>query len=480
MLAGQAQAPTDPDALPAVLRELSYDQFRDIRFNKAAALWSGQALFNVEFFHLGFFYREPLTLFEGATAAEMQAIPYDGAQFDYGKNEGLREQLPATLGHAGFRVHYPLNGSEYKDEVIVFLGASYFRLVGRGQVYGLSARGLAIDTALPTGEEFPRFSKFWLVRPEPEATALRFYALLDSRSVTGAYRFDLLPGADTALEVKARLFARKDVARLGVAPLTSMFFYGENRVRSVEDYRPEVHDSDGLLMQTGAGEWIWRPLTNDGQLSVSSLLDQHLGGFGLLQRDRNFDSYYDLEAHYQRRPSLWVEPLEGNWGPGAVQLVEIPAGDETNDNIVAYWVADQPLRAGEERSFSYRLRTLRADPQQEHVARVVRTRIGRGAVPGTTNTASRTLHQFMVEFAGGELPTLGETMAPEPELTQSAGEARDLSAERLPDGNWRVAFKLDVAEGQVADMRLRLTLRGKSLSETWNYVWRGRTWSNGL
>src|SRR5205085_6387853 len=154
------------------------------------------------------------------------------------------------------------------------------------------------------------------------------YALLESQRATGAYRFDIVPGAETVVRVQARLYLRAaatQVATLGIAPLTSMFFSGENQPRR-GDFRPEVHDSDGLQVATGDGEWLWRPLQNPARMTVTSFAVRELRGFGLMQRDRTFSSYEDTEARYERRPSAWVRPLS-DWGPGRVELVQLPTPD---------------------------------------------------------------------------------------------------------------------------------------------------------
>lgn len=471
-LAGESYSEPGNGDIPEALDELNYQQYRDIRFRKDHALWKDESLFHIELFHLGFLYKEPVTVHE-VTDGNIEPLRYESAMFDYGKNEGLEKQLKPDLGYAGFRVHFPINRKDYYDEVIAFLGASYFRMVGGGQGYGLSARGLAVDTAVPEGEEFPRFTEFWLVRPGPQATSMTFYALLQSKSVVGAYRFVLTPGTDTALDVEARLFARSNIKKLGVAPLTSMFMYGENSVKYHDDYRPEVHDSDGLLMHTGADEWIWRPLTNGKSLQVSTLIDGSPRGFGLVQRDREFDHYLDTEARYQNRPSIWIDPLGGDWDKGAVELIEIPSREETNDNIVAFWVPTKPFKAGQKRVFEYRLRTFDGALDSQHGATVKRTRVGWGAIPGSEKKPSRSLRQFIVDFSGGDLRELDRSQPVKPELSTTSGELRDVEATRLPgDQGWRVAFKLKPREAQPADMRLFLTLRGRRLSETWNYVWR--------
>jgi glucans biosynthesis protein len=459
----------EPD-LPAALDRLDYQGYRDIRFRKERALWNGTPGFDVEFFHPGFLYRHPVTIHEVA-GNQVRTLPFDTQMFHYGKHGALN--LPEDLGFAGFRLHFPIHDPNYKDELIAFLGASYFRMVGRGQHYGLSARGLAVNTALPSGEEFPRFTEFWLVRPEPRANRVEFFALLDSESVSGAFGFVLESGVDTVLHVRSRLFARADVQKLGVAPLTSMFAWGENRVRPVDDYRPEVHDSDGLMHHTGAAEWIWRPLVNPPSLQVSALLDTRLAGFGLAQRDRSFDNYQDPESQYHRRPGIWTTPGGGDWGKGSVQLVEIPSADETNDNIVAFWVNDQPFKAGETRSFDYSLRTFDTMPNPAGLAQVIGTRNGWGWVPGSPERPPRSLRQFVVDFQGGELLRLSAAQPVEAELAVDRGEARTVTVARVADRDvWRVAFKMAPADReQKVNMRLFLKLHGRRVSETWNYLW---------
>ncbi|MFO8151913.1 glucan biosynthesis protein [Thioalkalivibrio sp.] len=458
--------------LPEALRDISYDQYRAIRFRPEQALWRGETRFEVQFFHPGFLFPYPVrlnTLESGVIspiAFRQDLFRYDAeAAALEGKGEGGN-------GFAGFRLHYPLNTDGHKDEVMVFLGASYFRLVGPGQVYGLSTRGLAIDTASPEGEEFPAFREFWLVRPGPEADRVTILALLDSPSVSGAYRFDLTAGEEVAVDVEKYLFARTDVGKLGVAPLTSMYHFGATSERSYDDFRPRVHDSEGLQVLTGAGEWIWRPLANPRAVRGTSLRDRDPGGFGLVQRNREFADYLDMEAEYHRRPSQWVTPMGGDWGAGGVELVEIPAPDETIDNIVAFWVGDRPFSAGERRHYRYRLTVFDDTPPGDPPARVVRTRSGWGAVPGAADPPPRSLRRYIVDFAGGALEGLGPDAAVGVQLDTSAGRLDDVHVRRLPDGEgWRATFLLDPAGGRAADLRLLLTLDGAPVTETWNHVW---------
>jgi len=462
-----------PEAvLPAALERMDYEQYRSIRFRPEAALWHNETPFEVQLFHPGSLYRESVRI-HLVHEQQIAALSFDKNRFRYdGRAASIADIVSPALGYAGFRIHYPLNSTAIKDEVVAFLGASYFRLLGQGHVYGLSSRGLAVDVALESGEEFPSFREFWLVRPGPEATTLTFYALLDSPSVTGAYRFDLEPGAPTTLEVDARLFARHDVAKLGVAPLSSMFLYGPDRTPPFDDFRPQVHDSDGLLMHTAAGEWIWRPLGNGPGLQVTSLRDDTPWGFGLVQRDRDFDNYLDLETNYHRRPSEWVALGEGDWGSGVVELLAIPADSEFNDNIAAYWVPDQPFMAGDERRYRYRLMTFDSRLETQTLAAVERTRIGRDALPGQSASSPPSQRRIIVDFSGGDLSSFENTQPVEAQLETSAGQTSDLRVQPLPDGRgWRAAFRLAPEGNRPADMRLYLTLDGRRLTETWSYVW---------
>ncbi|AHE98523.1 glucan biosynthesis protein [Thioalkalivibrio paradoxus] len=462
------------EMLPEPLASIDYDQYRSIRFRPEGALWRGQARFEVQFFHPGFLFPHPVTVHE-LRDGEVHRIAFDPASFRYEHDAApLADVVAPDLGFAGFRLHFPINTEAYKDEVMVFLGASYFRLVGPGQVYGLSSRGLAVDTALPSGEEFPAFREFWLLRPEAQADTVTILALLDGPSVTGAYRFDLRVAPEVTVEVDSRLFARTDLRKLGVAPLTSMYFLGEASVRDHDDFRPRVHDSEGLLHRTSAGEWLWRPVSNFRHLRVSSLRDQRPQGFGLVQRNRAFDAYLDLEAEYHRRPSQWVVPLDGDWSSGGVELVEIPTDSEIHDNIVAYWVDDAPFRAGERRRYRYRIQVFDAEPPSGVTppARVLRTRSGWGAVPGVAEPPPRSLRRFVVDFAGGDLDTLGPGAGLEPRLEASSGRITDLTARWLPDDSgWRASFLLEPENARPADLRLFLVHDGRPVTETWTYVW---------
>lgn len=452
--------------LPKELADLGYDQYRDIRFNPEKAWWHKDKLpFELQFFHEGLYYDRPVKISE-ITPRGVTEIKFDPADFDYGANK-VDTRSFKDLGFAGFRIHTNLNSPKYKDEVLLFLGASYFKALGKGERYGLSARGLAIDTGLISGEEFPRFTEFWIQRPEPNAKELVVYALLDSRRVTGAYQFTLKPGAETAVEVKTRIFLRENVTKLGLAPLTSMFFFGDNQHPDKDDYRPEVHDSDGLSIESGTGEWIWRPLVNPKRLLVTSFAMSNPQGFGLMQRDRGFSRYEDLEARYDLRPSAWVEP-KSNWGQGRVELLQLPTPDETNDNINAYWVPDNPPPPGQPLNLEYRILWQLDKDTRPPTAWVTQTRRGRGFQRNPDGTLS-----FIVDFEGPALTKLGKDAKIEGVV------AVDNNAELLErttyynevTGGWRLALRLRRIDND-KPIEMRAYLRGKdsTLSETWSYI----------
>jgi glucans biosynthesis protein len=450
---------------PAELAALSYDQYRDIRFRPDHALWRADKLpFELMFFHLGKFQTEPVRINE-ITANGVQHIRYRTADFDYGKNK-LSPEKWGDLGFAGFRAHYPFTNSGYKDELVVFLGASYFRALGAGQRYGLSARGLAIDTVGGQGEEFPRFSEFWIVRPPANAKSLTVFALLDSPRASGAYQFDVEPGAQTVMNVRARLFLRGSVATLGIAPLTSMFFFGENQPHRT-DFRPEVHDSDGLMVATGEGEWIWRPLLNPKQTLATSFAMRQLRGFGLMQRDRAFASYEDPEASYELRPSAWLEPV-GSWGPGRVELVQLNTPDETNDNIVAYWVPEKLPPAGQPLDFAYRLHWQGTQMQRPPGAWVVQTRAGRGFAELAADE-----QQFIVDFSGPSLTALRANAAVKAVVSApSNGQVIESNVYRLEGtGAWRMAVRVKQTNpAQPTELRGFLQSGDDVLTETWSNI----------
>ncbi|MDS4021633.1 MAG: glucan biosynthesis protein G [Candidatus Competibacter sp.] len=465
MLATQSfQAPGNN--LPDFLKNLDYDQYRDIRFRAEKSLWRDAGLpFEIQFAPLGFLFSRQVAI-NVVVDGQSKPVEYANDLFDYGRNK-VPDNLPTDLGFAGFKVLYPLHVDNRYDEVAVFLGASYFRAVGQSQNYGISARGLAIDTGLPKPEEFPWFREFWLEKPGKDATELTVYALLDSQSVTGAYRFVIRPGVATQIEVKASLFVREKVQKLGVAPLTSMFFHGALNERFFDDFRPQVHDSDGLLMVTGNGEWIWRPLNNPTRLRISAFQDNNPRGFGLLQRDRDFDDYQDLEAHYHNRPGVWIEP-QGDWGKGSVQLIEIPSEAERYDNIAAFWNPEKPIEPGQQLEYNYRLYFFLDLPNLSPGGRTLASRAGAGGT-GDLNSERR---RFVIDFGGESLAKLAEDAPVVAVISSSSGQIENVVTHRNAQTNgWRVSFELLPQGDTPADLRCFLKLGNDVLTETWSYQW---------
>jgi len=451
--------------LPKSLQEIGWDDYQRLQYRADKLLWrGGEAPFQLGLFHLGLFFQTPVHLFEVVNGSAT-AIPYRPDSFRYDGKKKLGK-LPSDLGYAGFRV---LQREDPTRDIAAFLGASYFRAVGEDRQYGLSARGLAIDTGLPRPEEFPQFTAFWLEKPKRLDDRLMIYALLDSPSTTGAYAFAIIPGRNLVMDVDVALYPRKTVERLGVAPLTSMYQTGENDRRMAWDWRPEIHDSDGLAQWTGAGEWLWRPLVNPPGVRVNSYFDDNPRGFGLLQRDREFDHYQDDGVYYDKRPSLWVEP-RGNWGKGAVQLVEIPTVDETFDNIVAFWNPAEPLQPGKEFLISYRLHWGAQPPAAPPLATARATHTGLGGVVGQKRSAFS--WRFAVDFAGPALAGLDPKLKVEPVIAASRGKIEIASARPLKAlQGYRAMFDL-VPDDSLEPINLRLYLKttdGRTLTETWIY-----------
>ncbi|KQM68680.1 glucan biosynthesis protein [Xylophilus sp. Leaf220] len=453
--------------VPPAIAGLGYDAYQAIRFKDDHALWADLGLpFQIKLFHLGMFFKRRVHIHE-VVDGRAQELAYDPAMFDYGRSALDGDALPPDLGFAGFRL---ATQAAPRQDVVAFLGASYFRAVGGTLQYGLSARGLAVDTALARDEEFPDFTDFYIERPAAGAATVVVHALLDSPSIAGAYRFALTPGEPTAMEVQAALYPRKPIERLGLAPLTSMYQTGENDRRMANDWRPEIHDSDGLWMHTGAGEWIWRPLRNPTALRFNAFSDNNPRGFGLMQRDRNFENYQDDGVFYEKRPSVWVQPTS-DWGPGSVDLVEIPTVDETFDNIVAFWNPQQKPLPGQELLLGYRLFWGDEPPVQMPLARCVASRTGLGGILGRERRYYS--WRFAVDFAGGNLASLPPGTAVELVVSASRGTLELTSARPLASvAGWRAMFDV-VPDDTVEPVALRLFLRagGQALTETWVYEW---------
>ncbi len=486
-MAAQSYAPPPP--LPAdVLDRIDYEALGKLSFDADYALFKdGPGQFPVTFFPLGRFFRTGVRMhvLDGADTAKPSAreIRYDPKYFDMPADSPARA-LPENAGFAGFRLQEsrladPAERDWRKNDWVAFLGASYFRAIGESFQYGLSARGVALDAAMPgRAEEFPAFTHFYFESPpqgDKGGDTVVVYALLDGPGITGAYKFAMQRGKKVLMDIDSHLFLRRDVGRLGLVPLTSMFWYSETRKPEAIDWRPEVHDSDGLAMWSGNGERIWRPLVNPKAAQASAFADKNPRGFGLLQRDRVFDHFED-GVNYERRPSLWVEPL-GEWGDGAVQLIEIPTDDEIHDNILACWVPAAPAKAGATHHLRYRLHWADDEPSSTQLsaplAQCVATRIGRGGQPGQPRPAG--VRKFMVEFSGAPLAALPFGVKPEAVLTSASGKFSYVFTEAVPDGvagHWRAQFDFTAQGDEPVDLRLFLRNGEQTLTETWLYQFR--------
>ncbi len=450
---------------PDIVRSINFDVAQKIRFRPECALWAnGPGPYPVRFFSLRDTVPEPvhINVISGNTA---RPLLYNPRYFDW-NSTGLDKTLPHDAGFSGFRV---MNARDTERDWLAFQGASYFRASGTDDQYGLSARGIAVNTAASTREEFPVFTAFWLTEGTAPDGPVTIYALLEGPSLTGAYKIEAHRAKGEVMDIHAELFARSDIERLGVAPLTSMYWYSEaNRLRG-DDWRPEVHDSDGLALWTGSGERIWRPLSDPPNgVQTNSFLDNNPKGFGLMQRDHDFEDYQDDGAFYNKRPSVWVEP-RGTWGEGAVQLVEISTNDEIHDNVVAFWAPKAKLSAGGTLALDYRLYWQDPEPfLPKSVAHVVATRIGRAGVPGSQGIPNG--HKFVVDFEGGSLSDMAPRYDLKPTVSTSRGRIdHAYSIKVVGTQRWRAVFDAIIDGKDPVNLRCVLQLGGKALTETWLY-----------
>jgi glucans biosynthesis protein len=449
-----------PADLPDAFKTLTYEQYVAIHLRPGASLWANDNIgFAIEPLHRGFIFSTPMQINLVANG-EARRLTYDAALFDFGKRAP-----PANLGDigfSGFRVLAPLDHGGF-FEIATFQGASFFRAVGRGLDSGAMARALSIRTADPRGEEFPALRSVWIERPSIAASALIIYAIIDSESVTGAYRFTLRPGEATLIDTECTLFARSTLDHYGIATMSAIHLSGAIDQTRNDDLRPAVAEIDGLQILTGMGEWIWRPVSNPLTLQTSTFVDENPRGFGFLQRDRNFDHYQDDDQHWENRPSLWIEPI-GDWSFGGVQLLEIPTDSDVNDNIIAYWRPKQPLNAGAEISFAYRQFWCASPPERPYLATVALTRSGRGS--------SLKRHRFLVEFSGANLRSIKNPDEIKPNLTASPGSIVFVRTFYVRAKTiCRVLFDLDPGGENFSELRLVLEAGGKPISETWVYRW---------
>lgn len=455
------ESPSRPQS--GVFADISYDAYRGIRFRRDADPWAEIAGFGLDLLPPGMIFHEPVRV-NFVTGGVPRSMPFDPSVFEFDPNffpEDAKQSDPGEMGWSGFRVRSALNRPDVLDELAVFQGASYFRILGRGSHYGLSARGLAIGTGSAEGEEFPIFNEFWIHDPNPETGTITIQALLDSRSVAGAYEFVMAPGAATVLTTRVALFPRRDLTEVGIAPLTSMYWFGPADGAGQDDYRPAVHDSDGLRMWTGSDQQLWRVLGNPAKLQISAFVDQDPRGFGLLQRPRDFSDYEDAEARYEKRPSAWIRPT-GDWGRGNVTLIEIPVDSEFHDNIVAYWQPSEALTAGNRTDFGYELSFGNDVMAETTLAQIVSTRSG-------LSINREDARSFFVDF---DLRPFDGREDPEIQLSAARGAVENAYLLRLPEEDiLRLSFEYVPDGGAASDLSAVLKGPSGNLTETWLYRW---------
>lgn len=465
----KAQALSEHDyqkspSVPSAAASLDYDQYRRIEFKREAAEWTpdGAVPFRVHYDPRGYLFNDEvkLNIVENGVALPRPYAEEDFAFFDL----PLSDADKTSIGFAGFHVTTPLNSSGKFDDLISFKGASFFRALSAGTVYGASARGMAISTASPAGEEFPSFREFWLVKPAPGARSLTVYALLNGVSTTGAFRFDITPGTSTVIDVEAVFFPRRKLTEVGIAPITSMYYFSPHSInRGNRDYRVAVHDSEGLMIELQNGEWVWRPLANPSQLEISSFATQPPLGFGLMQRNRDFEDYDDLEAAYERRPNVWIAPRDG-WGPGNLTLVEIPTTNEYNDNIVVSWRPAEAWDAGKPVRLSYQMVWSLPQPVVAPVARITATKVG--ISPATKRPL------FIIDFDSDNDALLRDAI---PQVSTSSGTIISPIVRPNPKtGGVRLSFELDSKDASLSELRALMTKADHPVSETWLYRWRSQ------
>lgn len=448
--------------VPAAAAAFDYDQYRRLEFKRESAEWTDDTSipFRVHYDPRGYLFNEEvkLNLIDKGVSTPKAWAEADFNFFDL----PLSEDDKKALGYAGFHVTAPLNSSGKFDDLISFKGASFFRVLSAGTVYGASARGMAISTASPAGEEFPAFREFWLVKPEPGAKSMTVYALLNGISTTGAFQFVITPGSTTNVDVEAVFFPRRKLTEVGVAPITSMYYFSPHSLnRGNRDYRVAVHDSEGLMMELHNGEWVWRTLANPNQLEISSFATQPPLGFGLVQRKRDFEAYDDLEANYELRPNVWIAPKDG-WGPGNLTLVEIPTTNEYNDNIVVSWRPADAWEAGKPVRLSYEMIWSLPQPVVAPVAKVTATKVG--ISPATKRP------MFIIDFDSDNSELLRDAL---PQVSTSAGTIIAPVVQPNPKtGGVRLSFELDTKDASLCELRALLTKADHSVSETWLYRWR--------
>lgn len=463
-LASQSYAPAPK--IPEALSQINQNTYDRIAIKPSASLWQ-TARFGIDPLSAGYIYNQPVDLYE-VKPDSVAPIPFNKTQFDW-PSQAFAQTVPANLGFAGFSVHYPLSGQDARDVILTFLGGAQFNVVAANQIPGAHARGIAIDTGLPQGEQFPRFTKFWLVRPNPSDLQLTIYALLDGKSLTGAYEFVIRPnGAHIDVHVTASLFPRTGIIRLGLAPLSTMYFYGQAGQRPAGQWRPAAYESDGLLMHTGEGNWIFRSLQNPSTLRVSEFAADGIRGFGFMQRQVRFCQFEDAIARFELRPSLWIT-TEAGFGKGKIVLVQIPTDSDLHENQIAFFQPTEAVDAAHPISFAYTLTAGNSDVAQEPLAQVRRPLIG--TVKLKPDDKTENAYRVNLDFSGGRLSSLADN---EPVIANidTAGTANVLEQAVIPlpeAGHWRLSMLLTPTGKPMVTIDASLSWNKKVISETWRY-----------
>lgn len=459
-LAQRPLIPLGASDLPEGYATLPADQFAGIRTRPEATIWAGENRgFTVEPLHRGFVFSIPVSLFT-VEDGTVRRVGFDRAKFDYGRV--TPPPANADLQFSGMRI---AAGLERPFEVAIFQGATFFRALARGQNFGAMSRALILRPGEQRGEELPFFRAFWIERPSPATGSLVIHGLLDSESVTGAARMTLRPGDVTFIDVEMTLFARQALEHVGFGCTSATFLSGPQSRRTFDDLRPSIGEVSGVQMQSGGGEWIYRPVSNPATLQVSSFVDENPKGFGLVQRERDPTAFQDDDQRFELRPSVWNEPL-GDWGAGSVQLIEIPSDSELNKNIIMYWRPKQPLAAGSETSISYRQAWCWQPPDRPPLAIATRTRQGKGS--------QGRRRRFIVEFAGDKLGDAGLIASTRATVTAQPGAVHGVRLWPYPERKMmRVGFEVDPGTEALSELRLVLQSGGQPVSETWLNRW---TW----
>jgi glucans biosynthesis protein len=443
--------------LPSVFSGLTFEQYASIRRVPGTAIWADDKLgFSLEPLNRGFVYTTPIEINIVENGLSQRVI-YDPADFDFGKL-----QPPAAVRDLGFSGLRILRSSdEGFQDAAIFQGASFYRSRARGQNFGVTARGLAIRTGDEPGEEFPLFREFWVERPTPASNTLTMYALLDSESMTGSFRFTIRPLETTIIDTEMTLIARAATDKLGIGAMAGDYLFSGLDHRRTDDWRAAVYEITGLQALSGQGEWLWRPVCNRETLQISAFSDVNPRGFGLLQRSRSFDAFYDDEGRWELRPTLWIEPI-GDWGEGDVRLLEIPAASETNANIIAQWRPKGGIAAGKSQSFAYRQFWCWTPPSKPPLAVCMSSRAGK------FNGRPR----FTVEMTGDVFADPLKAAAAAADIQANPGKIASIRLYPYKDRrSVRAVFDLDPGSETFSELRLTLKIDNQAISETWLYRW---------